>query len=220
MLNRELCMLNTSEIAEVLRPFVPGSVFESDNSLLSSISTYINILERWNARTNLTAIRNSRQMLTRHFGESLFAAHQLLDRDAECKVIDLGSGAGFPGLPLKLWAPRLGLTLIESQNKKATFLREVVRALELKDVEVYCGRGESYGGKADLVTMRAVEKFEDALQVTAGLVNDAGCLGVLISSSQVQTAERMLGGFRCEAIAMPSGIGEPSGRVLVVARRK
>ena len=211
-------MLNTAEIAEILRPYLPQGAFDP-NSLFSDISTYIDILERWNARTNLTAIREPREMLTRHFGESLFAAHHLLDRDSKIEVIDLGSGAGFPGLPLKLWAPTIRLTLIESQNKKATFLREVVRTLHLKDVEVFCGRGETYAGKADLVTMRAVEKFEDALRVAAGFACEGGRLGVLIGSSQVRTAEGILPGFRCESIAMDPSMGAAMGRVLLMAKR-
>lgn len=212
-------MLNASEIVDGLRPYVPEYAFEADNPLVSNISTYIDILERWNARTNLTAIRDPREMLTRHFGESLFAAQHLLERDSKADVIDLGSGAGFPGLPLKLWAPGIGLTLIESQNKKATFLREVVRALTLKEVEVFCGRGETYTGKADLVTMRAVEKFEDALRVAISLMKETGRLGVLIGTAQVPTAEKILVGFRSKAIPLPSTTREPSGRVLLTAAR-
>ncbi|HEX8925548.1 MAG TPA: 16S rRNA (guanine(527)-N(7))-methyltransferase RsmG [Terriglobales bacterium] len=211
-------MLNAEDIVERLRPFLPEDAFQADISLVSNISTYIDILERWNLRTNLTAIRDPREMLTRHFGESLFAAKQLLERESKIDVVDLGSGAGFPGLPLKLWAPGIRVTLIESQNKKATFLREVVRALALKDVEVFCGRGEQYAGKADLVTMRAVEKFEDALQVAAGLAIETGRLGVLIGTAQVQRAGSILNGFRCETMPMPSGAA--SGRVLLMAQRE
>jgi 16S rRNA (guanine527-N7)-methyltransferase len=157
-------------------------------------------------------------MLTRHFGESLFAAQELLQRESTIDVIDLGSGAGFPGLPLKLWAPGIRLTLIESQNKKATFLREVVRALGLRDVEVFCGRGESCAKKADLVTMRAVEKFEDALRVAGGLVNEAGRLGILIGFAQSEKAKKILTDFHCESTPMPAASGTTSGRILLIAR--
>jgi len=212
-------MLSATEIAEGLSSYLSEHAFEADNSLLSNISTYINILQQWNARTNLTAIRDPREMLTRHFGESLFAACHLIARASTAEVIDLGSGAGFPGLPLKLWAPGIRLTLIESQNKKATFLREVVRALSLKDVEVYCGRGESFAGKAHLVTMRAVEKFEDAVQVAMGLANEGGRLGILIGAAQVPAAEKILCAFRWESIPMPAAGDEQSGRVLLTAER-
>src|SRR5208282_2318861 len=120
---------------------------------LQNISTYIDILLRWNARINLTAIRNQEEIVTRHFGESLFAASHLfpkiypvtsvssvvkdvdvdLDvaeaRSPKARLADLGSGAGFPGIPIKLWSPNISLTLIESNHKKATFLRELSRTL-------------------------------------------------------------------------------------------
>src|SRR5207253_3232709 len=80
-------------------------------------------------------------------------------------VIDLGSGAGFPGLPLAIWSPTTKVTLIESQNKKAIFLKEAIRTMGLKNAEVFAGRGEDYPAKADLVAFRAVEKFEMAIAV-------------------------------------------------------
>jgi 16S rRNA (guanine527-N7)-methyltransferase len=110
-------------------------------SQLESISTYIDILQHWNVRINLTAIRNEEEIVIRHFGESLFAATHLFpkvypvsssvspvvkgfDVDvSEARLADLGSGAGFPGISIKLWAPNISLTLIESNHKKATFLR-------------------------------------------------------------------------------------------------
>src|SRR5438270_13634721 len=109
--------------------------------LLSQVSTYLDILLRWNARTNLTAVRVPEEIVTRHFGESLFAARRIFSAgnsgvDLATSLADVGSGAGFPGLPMKLWRPQLHVTLIESQKKKATFLREVVRALRLSGIEV------------------------------------------------------------------------------------
>jgi 16S rRNA (guanine527-N7)-methyltransferase len=108
-------------------------------------------------------------------------------------LADVGSGAGFPGIPIKLIAPELPLTLIESQNKKATFLREVVRTLGIEGAEVYCGRAESWAHRANIVTMRAVEKFDDVLPVAASLVGEAGTLCLLIGASQTRTAQEVLG---------------------------
>src|SRR5246127_5639787 len=117
---------------------------------LQSISTYIDILQRWNARINLTAIRDEEEIVTRHFGESLFAAAHLFPLCSpvisvvkDSKVADVGSGAGFPGIPIKLWAPEISLTLIESNHKKATFLKEVTRALTLTGVDIQTPRAES-----------------------------------------------------------------------------
>src|SRR5208283_3749668 len=108
-------------------------------------------------------------------------------------LADVGSGAGFPGIPMKLFAPHLALTLIESNNKKATFLREVIRALELDNAKVFSGRAERWDRTADIVTLRAVEHFERALPAAAKLVADGGTLCLLIGTGQVPTAQEILG---------------------------
>jgi 16S rRNA (guanine527-N7)-methyltransferase len=179
--------VDRARISSLLAPFADVS-----DRQLNKISTYIDILIRWNARTNLTSVRNPEEMVTRHFGESLFAARHLLAPDAQLTVIDVGSGAGFPGFPLKLWAPAIKLTLIESQNKKATFLREVVRAIALTDVNVFSGRAEEFPSRADLVTLRAVERFDQIAPVAARLVSPGGCLALLIGSGQVRRAHELL----------------------------
>ena len=80
-------------------------------------------------------------------------------------VIDVGSGPGFPGLPIKMWAPHVHLTLIESNSKKATFLREVVRNLRLTGVDVFASRANLFtGSRGDVVTLRAVERFGSILR--------------------------------------------------------
>jgi 16S rRNA (guanine527-N7)-methyltransferase len=180
--------MEKARIAELLRPFLTSDL--SDRQL-GSISMYIDILARWNQRMNLTAVRQPEDIVTRHFGESLFAAQHLFATDAVAStVVDVGSGAGFPGLPIKIWAPTIRLTLIESNHKKATFLKEVVRALGLEEVEVFAGRAEDFTVfTADVVTLRAVERFADILPIAAGLVKTEGRLALLIGSSQIEQAK-------------------------------
>ena len=138
-------VVESTRIAELLSPFLAGEPLTAE--VLNGLQRYLDLLCKWNARVNLTAVRNPEQIVTRHFGESLFAARVLLHEDVRrsLTVADVGSGAGFPGIPLKLWAPQVQLTLIESQNKKATFLREVIRALTLEQSEVFCGRAKIGG---------------------------------------------------------------------------
>src|SRR5271157_6453642 len=127
--------MHPARIAELLQPFLQQANDQrptANDALYNHISTYIDILLRWNARINLTAIRDEEEIVTRHFGESLFAARHLFpntphvgtaalgcpaERSSAIRVADLGSGAGFPGLPIKLWAPEISLTLIESNQK-------------------------------------------------------------------------------------------------------
>lgn len=186
-----------ARIAELLAPFI-GPVLLSD-SQLDAIQAYIDLLVRWNAKLNLTAIRDPEQVVTRHFGESLFAARQLLPAaDPHATAIDVGSGAGFPGLPLKLWSPSLNLTLIESKQRKATFLREVVRTLNLNLVSVLSERAERISLRADLVTFRAVERFEGILSIACNLVKPGGRIAALMGGAQVGLAQSVLPNIRWE----------------------
>ena len=254
---------------------------------LQSISTYIDLLLRWNARINLTAIRDPEEIVTRHFGESLFAASHLFASDAHGaadassawpssnststdfaadshhereghgfsraasapeneralapeenttpttarknagaanlatswksgalaprgepkikeasapanapRLADLGSGAGFPGIPIKLFAPQIHLTLIESNHKKSTFLREVARTLTLTDVDILTTRAESLDTSLhhsfDVVTLRAVERFDQVLPASATLLAGNSRLALLIGSSQIDQAHQSL----------------------------
>jgi 16S rRNA (guanine527-N7)-methyltransferase len=175
--------VDTSAIAQLLLPYI-----QLDESRLSAISKYIDLLMKWNARINLTAVRAPEEMIQRHFGESFFAAKHVLAERAVEKVIDLGSGAGFPGVPFAMLAPEAHVTLIESNQKKATFLRELIFQLDLKNAQVFAGRGEKYTQTADVVTMRAVESFEMALPLAVKLVEPKGRIALMIGSSQVQEA--------------------------------
>jgi 16S rRNA (guanine527-N7)-methyltransferase len=210
---------------------------------LQHISTYIDILLRWNARINLTAIRDPEDIVPRHFGESIFAARHLFPPpfsvssvpsvpsvvkplspvSSESSVVnpaavaDIGSGAGFPGIPLKLWAPQISLTLIESNHKKATFLREVTRALTLTDVNIQTARAETFtASQFDVVTLRAVEDFATVLPVAARLVAPHGRLALLIGSAQSPSAHSILPAWSWQE---PIPIPTSRSRVLLIAHR-
>ena len=212
--------MDPARIAELLRPFLAcdgAARLSLTSQQLEQISTYIDLLLRWNARMNLTAVRQPEEIVTRHFGESLFAAQHLFpSRDVEGRFIDIGSGAGFPGLPIKIWNAKLHTTLIESNHKKATFLREVIRTLTLTNIDVFAGRAEDFPGSADLVILRAVERFEAILPTAAGLVVSGGRLAVLIGEGQVKAAHEKLPELRWLALAP---IPQSTNRVLLVGER-
>ncbi|HEY6370605.1 MAG TPA: 16S rRNA (guanine(527)-N(7))-methyltransferase RsmG [Candidatus Sulfotelmatobacter sp.] len=244
-------VMDTARIAELLEPFLAPIVMSGDfrysegaqaageSAVLSltqleNISTYIDILLRWNARINLTAIRDREDIVTRHFGESLFAARHLFpgarpalqvrDNPEETSTVapgtlsvaDIGSGAGFPGLPIKLWASNIALTLIESNHKKAAFLREVTRALTLTDVNIQNSRAEVLAGNSfGTISLRAVERFETVLPTAAALVAPAGRLALLISSAQQNQARSTLPTLNWSA---PVQIPCSRARILLVGR--
>lgn len=178
-------------IGELLSPFLEDAALSSTQ--LAQIASYTDLLLKWNAYINLTAVRDPEEIITRHFGESLFAARQLISADAEGRTaIDIGSGAGFPGLPFKIWNERLNLTLIEAHQKKAVFLREVLRALGFSGVKVFADRAENLSNQAELVVLRAVERFERILPVAASFVSPDGRLALLIGENQVEAAKAIL----------------------------
>lgn len=193
--------MEAAELRGLLAPFVSDA--ELDDAIITSINTHLDLLVRWNQRMNLTAVRSPQEMVTRHFGESLFAASHLLSRDSTQEVFDLGSGAGFPGLPLKYWAPGVQMTLIEGHGKKATFLREVGRALNLPRLTVLNARAESLSQRATLVVMRAVEKFDQILPAAAKLVAPIGRLAVLIGEEQHKRALSLLPTGESTSLELP-----------------
>lgn len=154
----------------------PGDVF-------AKLLAYLDLLLRWNERTNLTAIRDPEQIVLRHFGESLFTGlclRHLLRPGA--KVLDFGAGAGFPGLPIQVLLPDLQVTLAESQHKKAAFLREAVRVLKL-DACIWAGRVQALppGTRFACVTMRAVDRPEASVAAAKDRVEEGGWLVELVA---------------------------------------
>ena len=209
--NYQLTNLPTHQLAILLRPFAT-----LDENQLNKTLIYINLLLKWNSRVNLTAVRRMEDIVTRHFGESFFVATHLLPPDDSQSVIDLGSGAGFPGIPLAMLRPQAHVTLIEAHSKKSAFLNEVVRTLNLNHVKVFNQRGEKYPGSAELVTMRAVEKFDAALGLAARLVQPGGRLALMVSQNQVSKAKSSLDRFIwADPIPIPGG----HSRVLLAGTR-
>lgn len=132
---------------------------------------YQQVLLEWNERFNLTAITDSGEILVKHFLDSL-SLLSVFDR-GEARALDLGAGAGFPGLPLKIVRPAWRVVLLEATGKKVTFLQHIIEVLDLRDVEAVHGRAEelahqpSYRGAFDLVTARAVAALPALLEYAA-----------------------------------------------------
>jgi 16S rRNA (guanine527-N7)-methyltransferase len=153
-------------------------------------TTYLALLQKWNARTNLTAIRDQEGILSRHFLESILCAHAL--PAGITTLLDFGSGAGFPGIPIALIRSNLLVTLAESKNKKATFLREAVRTLfsdHALNTKVHSGRAETLNQKFDCITLRAVDKMETALPAAINLLAPTGWLALLTTREDAPNLE-------------------------------
>ena len=135
---------------------------------VTCIQQYIRILRHWNEKLNLTAIRDPLEILYRHFCESMFAAVAVPVENG--RLADIGSGPGFPGIPLKILRPELELFLVESNIKKGTFLAEVIRELGLGNTHVLINRYEELGEELaplDFVCSRALGEFGSFLEWAA-----------------------------------------------------
>ena len=150
------------------------------------VISYLSLILRWNARTNLTAIRDEEGILARHFLESIACARALPEGIAT--LLDFGSGAGFPGIPIAICRPEIDVTLAESQNKKAAFLMEAVRVLGLS-ARVHSGRAEELKSKFDCVTLRAVDKMSAAVSSAADLVAPGGWLALMTTVPGLEVLE-------------------------------
>lgn len=176
-----MAALSESEIAAGLAAFD----ITLPSPSLSQLSCYLELLLRWNERINLTGIRDPETIVRRLFGESLCIARAV---ELQGSLVDVGSGAGFPGLALKLAAPDLLVTLIEARQKKCAFLKEVVRQCRFSNVEVVAERFEDWAAKsksnADLLTTRAVIMNARLLRAMRRVLAPGGKI-VLLTTSEL-----------------------------------
>lgn len=156
------------------------------------LGDYVSLLLRWNTRMNLTAVREEDGILSLHIIESIIVARYI---PAEINtLLDFGSGAGLPGIPIALCRPEIAVTLAESQGKKAAFLQEAARTLGLS-VKIHAGRAEMLTEKFDCVTLRAVDRMAEAVAAAVKLVMPDGWLALLTTTGD------------CEGLKLAAGAG-------------
>ena len=150
--------LTHAKVSKALEPYgvVPST------ELVERIKTYIELLLKWNRSISLTTITDVEEILRFHFGESLFALSMLPVEKS--RLADVGSGAGFPGIPLAMARPSLEVTLIESSAKKSAFLNEVIRTLQIDNALPFRGRMTDFqhgDARLDVVTARGLGQFDE-----------------------------------------------------------
>ena len=185
-------MLTDSSVRTLLEPFG----LELTTEQVSQLLAYLELLLRWDQRINLTAIRNPEECVTRHFGESLYISKLL---KLEGSLLDVGSGAGFPGLALKIVFPTISATLLEPIAKKRAFLKEVARACAMNSVEVRTERIEEFSAQKqsfETVTARAIGKLEWLIPTAASFLKPGGRVCLWLSLRQVQALIRSKASLR------------------------
>lgn len=173
--------LDPSSVASALKPFG----IDLDHGQSQQVVRYVDLLIRWNRAVNLTAIENPKEILARHFGESMVLAKLV---DLRGSLLDVGTGAGFPGLALKIIRPELNVVLLEPVTKKRAFLKEVLRECGLTGVEVRGDRIEDFSEKRpasfDFVTVRAVGSFGALLPAIASCLTPQGSICLWLTGSE------------------------------------
>ena len=181
---------------------------ELDEAQLARLVAHLDLLDEWNARMNLTAIRDRPSQLTKHLLDSLTVRPYLRGE----RIADVGSGAGFPGIPLAIVEPHRQFTLIESTGKKCRFLEHVRDALELENVAIVQSRAESYKPdmRFDTVLARAVGPVADLVKVAGPLVVGGGRLLAMKGRYPEQEVAARLDGWKVAAVHPLSvpGLGE------------
>jgi 16S rRNA (guanine527-N7)-methyltransferase len=185
--------------------------------LAARLLDYLALLDRWNRTYNLTAVRDPREMLSRHLLDSLSMWPHVRDG----KLADLGTGPGLPGIPLALARPGLQVTLVESNGKKTRFLREVVRQLGLANVRVLESRAEAVDepGAYDQITARAMDTLAGILEVGGHLLAPGGRLLAMKGQRPDAEIAALPPGWRVETVQPLAVPGLEGDRHLVTVTR-
>ena len=171
---------------------------EVNDEILDKLSKYFNLLVEWNKKFNLTTIIEEKSVYLKHFYDSICIVKTNLIKDKEIKLCDFGTGAGFPGIVIKIFFPNIDITLIESNNKKCIFLTEIIKELDLKNINVINTRMEMYSKvnreKFDIVTCRAVSHLKVISELAIPLLKVDGYFLPLKSSieEEVQESQEIL----------------------------
>jgi 16S rRNA (guanine527-N7)-methyltransferase len=192
---------------EIIRRALRDFQINLNDEQVTYIQQYTRILLHWNEKLNLTAIRDPLEILHRHFCESMYAAVAVPIHSG--RLADIGSGPGFPGLPLKILRPELQLVLVESNIKKGTFLAEVIRELGLLNARVLISRYEELGEELaplDFVCSRAVGEFGPFLDWAASSRVSAGRVILWIGGRDLDEVRKSLQWDWQEPIPVPQSL--------------
>jgi 16S rRNA (guanine527-N7)-methyltransferase len=188
------------QICDALAPFA----ISPNDDQIAKIREYVALLLKWNRSVSLTSITDPVEIVGRHFGESMFASELLPVEN--CRLADVGAGAGFPGLALKIACPSIQLILIESNKKKCAFLAEVVRTLSFNDVEIRPERFEEIRPEAilaNLITCRAVGEFKQLLRWSTSAIARRGHLLLWVGADDSTRIARTPGWTWQPAVRIP-----------------
>jgi 16S rRNA (guanine527-N7)-methyltransferase len=183
----------------------------------SKLLQYLALLEKWNQVYNLTAIRDRGKMVSGHLLDCLAVTPYLTGP----RLLDAGSGAGFPGIPIAVAKPDIQVALLDSNHKKAAFLRQAVADLQLKNVTVICERIEAWGAgeKFDCIISRAFAEIAEFIALTRHLLAPGGMFAAMKGVHPFEEIERLPPDFRVRRVHAFAVPGLDAERHLVLIER-
>jgi 16S rRNA (guanine527-N7)-methyltransferase len=183
-------MDSDGECAHLNGLLAEGGLEPLDEQTVSRVYEYVSLFLLWNARLNLSAIRDESGVISRHIIESIRVARAL--PPGISTLLDFGSGAGLPGIPIALCRPEIAVTLAESQGKKAAFLQEAVRVLGIP-ATIHAQRAETLRTVFDCVVLRAVDKMPKAVAIATKLVGPEGYLALMTTDEEIPRLQLVAG---------------------------
>ncbi|MFE5470234.1 16S rRNA (guanine(527)-N(7))-methyltransferase RsmG [Bacillus safensis] len=198
---------------------------------LEQFETYFRMLVEWNEKMNLTSITEKEEVYLKHFYDSISAAF-FIDFHKVTTICDIGAGAGFPSIPLKICYPHLHVTIVDSLQKRITFLNELAKGLNLQDTTFYHDRAETFGQRKekresyDLVTARAVARLSVLSELCLPLVKKEGLFVALKASAadeEMQAGKKavtVLGGEVVEKHSFVLPLEESERNIIVIEKKK
>ncbi len=208
-------MSNREPLRQRLRAGLTTLKLDLDDSTIEKLLDYVDLLLRWNTAYNLSGVRDAGEMVTRHLLDSL----AVLPYVSGNSLADLGTGAGVPGIPLALAKPELEVHLVDSNGKKARFLREAVRQLHLSRTHVEECRVEAVKGEFDCITARAFATLADMLAWGGHLLAPSGRWLALKGRFPQDELDGLPHGFAVESVHRLDVPGLDAERHLVIIRR-
>ena len=211
--------MNKEEFIEALKEIN----IEITEKQLKQLDQFYHLMLEWNEKINLTRITEETAVYLKHFYDSLTIT-KVVDLKEKRTLCDVGTGAGFPGIVLKIVFPNLKVTLIDSLQKRVNYLNEIIKVLQLTDIEAIHSRGEDYKGQYDVVTSRAVANIEKLVNYTMHLVSKDGVFVAMkgnieeeLTTSVANKLKQKYNILRVEEFLLPK---ENSKRSLVVMSHK
>ena len=207
--------MNIKEILEdprlIISPTAPPE------QMVSQFGSYLDLLVKWNQKINLTSEKSSQDILLRHIFDSLQYATFISSQD---EILDIGSGAGFPGIPLKIIYPELVATLIESQRKRCSFLETVISQLGLTAIKVINDRAEKTSPKrlVEAVILRGVSDIKSCLELATPFLGEGGKVVLKKGLEERGELKQPIYGFALEQEVVVTGYNNKKSRLLVFVK--